>query len=62
MVAAAPDTSAEARPGKPPGAASAASRDREFRRLWGLIGRRTKRAGFTAEDVEREIEAQRAGR
>ena len=56
------DRPAEARPEKRPVADSAASRSREFRRLWTLLGRRAKQAGITPEDVEREIEAHRAGR
>ena len=47
---------------KRPAQESAAAKDREFRRLWALIGRRAKRAGITPEDVDREIEAHRAGR
>jgi hypothetical protein len=61
-VAATQGRPAEARPNKRQDEDSAASRDREFRRLWALIGRRAKRAGITPEDVEREIEAHRAGR
>lgn len=61
-VAATQDRPAEARPKKRQPQEPAASRDREFRRLWALIGRRAKRAGITPEDVEREIEAHRAGR
>ena len=56
------DRPAEVRPKKRQPQAPAASRDREFQRLWALIGRRAKRAGITPEDVEREIEAHRAGR
>ena len=53
---------AETRPETRPVSGFGASRDREFRRLWALIGRRAKRAGITPEDVERETEAHRAGR
>lgn len=56
------DRLAATRPEKRQGENSAAARDREFRRLWAVLGRRAQRAGITPEDVEREIEAHRAGR
>ncbi len=56
------DTLADARRSKRQVQDSAASRDREFRGLWALIGRRAQGAGITPEDVEREVEAHRAGR
>jgi hypothetical protein len=61
-VTAAQGRPAEARAKKREAQEPAASRDREFRRLWALIGRRAEGAGITPEDVEREIEAHRAGR
>lgn len=61
-MAATQDRLAKTRAKKGPAEQPAASRDREFRRLWALIGRRAKRAGITPEDVESEIESHRAGR
>ena len=61
-MAAIQDRLATTRPKKREGENSVAARDREFRRLWAVLGRRARRAGITPEDVEREIEAHRAGR
>ena len=36
--------------------------EKRFARLWAEAGRRAKEAGLTTEDVQREVEAFRAGR